>query len=178
VLDTLEYTDWTDSIITIENFSWIVKPSYYNQYLLRGDRVFLSLLKANKFQKELYFTLGFMEDQRLSLKEYLSPLVVADKLSISDEKLQTFEDYKKHISEILKLSKYLNLNTPDELRIFDNSRLLILIKIQDYLTDNEKEKAKELMSLLDELANDKKYPYLEKSWKEYADYIREQLLIK
>lgn len=175
VLDTIEYTNWTDKIISIENFSWTVKPSYYDQYLLRGDRVFLSLLKENKFQRDLYFTTGFMEESRLSLKDFLSSYVVVDKLSISKKKITSFEEYKKLISKYLKLSKYLNLNSPDEFGMFDNFRFDLFSKVNDYLTNNDKKKAKELMELLDKSADENKYPYSDENGKKYADYFRQGL---
>jgi len=176
VLDTLEYTKWTDSIVSINNFSWVVKPSYYETYLLRGDRVFLSLLKENRFQRELYFTVGFMENQRLSLKEYLFPLVIVDKLSISDKTLLSFEDYKKSISQLLRLSKLLNLNSSDEHKMFDYYiRLNLLSKAYDYLNGNEKKNAKELVKLLDKLADDRNFPFYSETLKEYADYIRQNM---
>ena len=176
VLDTLEYTKWTDSIISINNFSWTVKPSCDEAYLLRGDRVFLSLLKENKFQRELYFTVGFMESERLSLKEYLSPLIIVDKLSTSDKTLLSFKDYKKNISQLLNLSKLLNLNSSDEHKMFDyDIRLNLLNKANGYLIDNEKKKARELVKLLDKFANDGKFPFYSKDLKEYMDYIKQNM---
>jgi len=175
MLDTLEYTEWTDSIVSINNFSWIVKPSYYDEYLLRGDRVFLSLLKENKFQREIYFTVGFQESNRLSLKEYLSQFVLVDRLSISDKTALPFKDYKKNISQLLNLSKLLNLNSSDEHKMFDYYiRLNLLNRINAYLTDNEKKKTKELVKLLDNFANDKKIPFYSEDLKEYVDYIRQR----
>lgn len=175
VLDTIEYTAWTDTVITINNFSWTVKPSYYDQYLLRGDRVFLSLLKENKFQRELYFTVGFMETSRLSLKDYLNSLVVVDKLSVVDKSDLSDEDFIKTISKALQLSTIINLNSPDELRLLDNFRYDIFEKVNDYLTIGDKKKAKEFMELLDKFADDKKYPYQDENGKKYADYLRQRL---
>jgi hypothetical protein len=149
VLDTIEYTKWDDTTITINDFSWTVKPSYYDQYLLRGDRVFLSLLKENEFQRDLYFTKGFNETQRLSLKEYLKSLVFIDKLVVSENLEFDFKDYKKSISVALKLSKDLNLNSPDELRLLDNFRYSIFGRVNDYLTKSDKKKAKKLMRITD-----------------------------
>lgn len=176
VLDTLEYTEWQDSIVTINNFSWTVKPSYYNHYLLRGDRVFLSLLKENKFQRELHFTVGFMESQRLSLKEYLAPFILVDKLLVSNNTLLSFKDYKKNISQLLRLSKHLNLNSTDEHKLFDYEiRYNLLNKVRDYIFDNKNKKAKELMKLLDKFADVRKYPFYNEDGKEFLDYLRQNI---
>jgi len=175
VLDTIEYTKWTDTTITINKFSWTVKPSYYDQYLLRGDRVFLSLLKEIKFQRELYFTIGFMEASRLSLKDYLTSIVFVDKLSVFDKSKLSYEDYKKTISSALSLSSQLNLNSQDEIRLLDYFRYDLFSNVNDYLINNDKKKAKELMRLLDEFADEKKYPYQDENGKNYADYLRQKI---
>ncbi|EMY3559847.1 hypothetical protein AAIP53_002451 [Flavobacterium psychrophilum] len=175
VLDTIEYTKWTDTTITINKFSWAVKPSYYDQYLLRGDRVFLSLLKENKFQRELYFTIGFTEASRLSLKDYLTSIVFVDKLSVFDKSKLSYEDYKKTISSALNLSSQLNLNSQDEIRLLDYFRYDLFSNVNDYLNNNDKKKAKELMRLLDEFADEKKYPYQDENEKNYADYLRQKI---
>ena len=175
VLDTIEFTKWTDTTITINKFSWTVKPSYYDQYLLRGDRVFLSLLKENKFQRELYFTIGFMEASRLSLKDYLTSIVFVDKLSVFDKSKLSYEDYKKTISSALNLSSQLNLNSQDEIRLLDYFRYDLFSNVNYYLNNNDKKKAKELMRLLDEFADEKKYPYQDENGKNYADYLRQKI---
>ncbi|MFZ4057485.1 MAG: tetratricopeptide repeat protein [Ferruginibacter sp.] len=173
-LDTIQYMKWADSTITINDFSWTVQPSYY-QYLLRGDRVFLSLLQHNKFQREMYFTIGFMEESRLSLKNYLTPLVIVDKLTVSDKKLQSYEDYKTSMQKALQLSKFLNLNSKDQISMFDNFRYNLLWKAEDYLEINEKNKAKELITLLDKIVNEKNIPIQDKKGKLYAEKIRRRL---
>jgi hypothetical protein len=175
MLDTIDYTNWADTTVTISNFSWTVKPSYYDQYLLRGDRIFLSLLKENKFQRDLYFTIGFIEENRLSLKDYLTPIVFADKLSVFDKSKLSYEDYKKTISSALKLSTQLNLNSQGEIRLLDSFRYDLLNNVNDYLNNNDKKKAKELMRLLDEFADEKKYPYQDEDIKNYANYLRQKI---
>lgn len=175
VLDTIEYTLWAESPITINNFTWIVKPSYYDKYLLRGDRVFLSILKQNKFQRDIYFTTAFIEDSRLSLKNYLTPFIVVDKLTPNEKSPQSFNDYKKSITDILLLSKHLNLNSPDEHRFYDFFRYNLLEQVSQLLSINDKEKAKKLIDVLDENVNENKILYQDKQQKKYADYIRRQL---
>jgi hypothetical protein len=175
VLDTIEYTLWTDSLITINNFSWTIKPSYGDQYLLRGDRVFLSLLKENKFQKDVFFTITFNEENRLGLKNYLLSQVFVDKLSISRENDISYDDYTKTITKALKLSEKLNLNSQDECTILDNFRYAIFNIVNVYLDLGEKGKAKNLMNLCDKFANEKKYPYQDEYGKKYSEYLRQNL---
>lgn len=175
VLDTIEYTNWSDTTITINKFSWTVKPSYYDQYLLRGDRVFLSLLKGNKFQRELYFTIGFIEENRLSLKDYLTSVVFVDKLLVFDKFKLSYKDYKKTISRALNLSRQLSLNSQDEIRVLDCFRYDLFKNVNSYLNNNDKKKAKELMKLLDKFVDEKKYPYYDEKGKNDADYLRQKL---
>lgn len=174
ILDTLEYMKWSDSIITINNFSWTLKPSH-DQYILRGDRIFLSILRQNKFQRDIYFTTGFNENYRLSLKDYLTSLIVIDKLNIYDKEKVNYEDYYQSINDLLKLSKFINPNSPDELRILDNIRYNIFTNVNELLYVNERTQAKELIDLLDKYANEKKYPYLNESGLKYLEYLRQRL---
>ncbi|MBS1635876.1 MAG: hypothetical protein JST26_08115 [Bacteroidetes bacterium] len=173
VLDTMEYTRWNDSAITIGKFTWTVKPTYYDQYLLRGDRVFLSLLKQNKFQRDVYFTIAFQEDCRLSLKEHLSHLTIADKLETGKIREQTFEQYKKSNEALLRLSDVININSPDELVFFDSFRYNLLDGAYNYLTNNEKKKGKELIGILDKYGAEQRIPYQSKEGRVYVRTIRQ-----
>lgn len=174
-LETIEYIKWVDSIVKIKDFSWTVKPTFYDQYLLRGDRIFLSLLKENKFQRDLFFTIGFIESQRLSLKNYLTSFFIVDKLSVFKKSPLPYKKYKKVISKNLKLSKLINKNSSDQLGLLDNLRYNLLTKIDELLNNNDKNNAKELLDLLSIYADDKKFPYQNKSIKKYIDYLREKI---
>jgi len=125
--DTIEYMEWKDSTITIDNFSWTVKPSYYDQYLLRGDLLFLSLLSKNKFHRELNFTRGFADENKLSLNNFITTSVFTDKLSVFDKTNKTFEEYKKQMTSALSLTSLLNKNSQDDLKFLDNFRYDIFI---------------------------------------------------
>ena len=172
-LETIEYTKWNDTIITISNFSWTVKPSYYD-YLLRGDRVFLILLKGNKFKRDVFFTNGFNEKDRLSLKGYLKSLVFIDKLVISEESELSFKEYKKTISEALMLFKLLNQYSSDELGIFSNYRWDIFRRLSYYLSVGDIEKGKKLLRILDKYTPENKYPYQNEQEKKNLDFLREK----
>ena len=173
-LDSTDYIVWTESTVTINDFSWTLKPTYYGSYLLRGDLLLLSMLKENKFQREVFFTAGFDERNMLGLKEYLTPLVIVSKLSPTGE-TPSFTDYKRMMTDCLKLSKRLNMNSIDEHRIFDFFRYTLLNNVSDYLKNNEKQQAKELMALLDRYANESEYTFMSDNLKRFADEIRKEI---
>jgi hypothetical protein len=175
VLDSIEYIEWADSTITIDNFSWTVRPSMDGKYLLRGDRILLSILKQNKFVRDIFFTIAFMEDSRLSLKDYLTHLTIVDKFTTTKRKHQTFEQYKKAVKEPLMLSSMININSPDELGFYDCFRYDLLGKVNEYLKNSEKKRANELMNLLDKYGNERRIPYTEPSGKNYVDYLRRRI---
>ena len=165
---------WSDSIITINHFSWKVKTSHRDHYILRGDKIFLSLLKQNNFERDIYFTLGFVESSRLGLGDYLSTQIVIDKLTPQEKLKSDFSDYYNSIIILLMLSKYVKVNSHDELESFDYIRYNVFDKMNICLNWNEKTNARKLLKLLDKYANEKKYPYKPDA-KKYLDNIREYL---
>jgi len=174
-LDTIEYCKWHDSTITINNFSWTLKPSYYDQYILRGDRVMLSMLRANKFKRDVYFTTAFVEDYRLSLKDYLLPQILVDKLNVTNQAEQEWSQYITDITKILLHVKTANSNSHEEMNIIDMVRYDIFVHITKALEKSEKQQAKDLLALMDKNADETTYPWQSDNGKKYSDYIRGQL---
>lgn len=163
---------WSDSTITINNFSWKVRPSLSDHYILRGDKIFLSLLKQNNFERDIYFTRGFAESSRLGLGDYLSSQIVVDKLTPKEKPENNFSDYYKSIRKLLMLSKYVNMNSNDELESFDYIRYNVFGKLNLCLKANDMNNASKLLKLLDKYANEEKYPYKADA-KTYLDNVRE-----
>lgn len=173
-LETIDYIEWSDKLVTINNFSWILKGSYEG-YLLRGDRVFLSFLKQNKFERTIYFTLGFDRSSELNLRDYLKSKIVVNQLINSTSENEEFDSYRKSISKILKLSKFINLNNPDELAQLEYYRYNILNKIGMLLNDNNKKSARQLLNILDKYASEDSYPFLYKEDSESLKKYRREL---
>ena len=171
-LDSIEHGLWMDSLITINNFTWTVGPSFENKYLLRGDKLFLSLLNENQFKREIYFTIGFNENNRLSLTNYISSLIVVEKLTIESTNNNSEEDNLKTVRNILEISSLINKNSNDELEILDMIRYYIFYKIESYITLDDTTSAKKMIDLIDKFANEMEFPFLTENMKNYANYLR------
>ena len=101
-LDSIDYIKWDTKEIEIADnnnetiFKWVVKPTYYDYYLLRGNRIMLEFLKANKFKQSVYFTIGFYTPDYLNLDEYLHPKGLVDKLETS-KFIKPYDDFYKNL---------------------------------------------------------------------------------
>ncbi len=173
-VDTIQYCEWKDSLITIENFSWTVKPSYYDLYLGRSDILFMSILRDNKFKRSIYFTTAFNESMRLSLKDYLISLTMLDKLNINKEPELSTPKFKTEILKFLPSIKQVNKFSPDEMSFIDDIRYAVFYKIYNVMND-DKTSAKDLLMMLDMYTDEKTYPIQVKSVKEFSDYIHKSL---
>lgn len=175
VIDTIQYCNWLDTVISINNFSWTLKPSYYDFYILRGDRIFLSLLKDNNFKRNVFFTTAFGEDQQLSLTNYLIPMIVVDKINSTNKEVQNFYDFKTKTNEILELTKYANKYSSDDLFFVGVIKYNILIKVDELVYSDQKDKAKIILDILDKNITDKKFPDMDKNLNNYENNLKNEL---
>jgi hypothetical protein len=179
-LDSIQYIQWSDSVITIKlstqnDFSWTLKPSYYEKYLLRGDRLFLNLLKTNKFSREVFFTDGFIEDFRLSLKDNLNSLILIDRINHNRQQNLTFEEYNSRLSSVLDCLNHLNTNSQQELNFVDNIRFDIFTWIYNSLKNGDKKQADKLIEIIDMKINPNDFPFQSDQTLKFYEYLKEQI---
>jgi len=179
-LDSIQYIQWSDSVITINSsehidFSWTLKPSYYEKYLLRGDRLFLNLLTNNRFSREVFFTKGFIEDYRLSLKDNLNSLILIDRINYNHKQNLTFKEYKSKLLPVLECLKDLNTNSQQELNFVDNIRFDLFTRVYDCIKNGDKKQAKKLIKIIDKKANTKIFPFQSDQSLKYYEYLKEQI---
>lgn len=174
-IDQLSYVDWKDSTMSINGFEWTLSPSYHDQYLLPADLLLLDILKTNNFERDVNFTSGFDPKGQLSLGQYLSSRFLVDELNPYAITQLSKDEFYKTAEYLLKLTKYINPNSQDELRILNVVRTKVMLRIY-YLKETEDSSgAKELLGLLDKYANENKYPYDQKVLSEYLMDLREGL---
>jgi hypothetical protein len=181
VIDTMEYvmlkedsTVWARNKYAYKDFSWTIKKTETKDYLLRGDRVLLSILKANEFESDVYFTTGFDEENRLNLKEYLLPMILLDQVNVGGKKTYDFTTYKQELTKVLELTQNINFNSTDEIDFVNNIRYDLLIHLEEQHEWKHKQEVKQLLKLLDTYIPEKKIPYKSKETKNYVNYMRKQ----
>lgn len=151
-MDDIEFVEWTDSLVTIDHFSWIVKPVYNDLYLWRDNILGLSMLKENEFKRDVYFTIGFPSIYKLNLDKYLEPLGLIDKMNTDSVPSLSFSDYKQDMTEILELSKYVDSNKSSDLFFLQLIRSNMLEKIDSLIDANKQDEVNELILLMDRYA--------------------------
>lgn len=177
--DSLGYRAWADSAIFIptnipgERFAWVIKPSYQQGYLLRGDRLFLSLLQRNKFKRNVYFTKGFSTEDQLSLNTNLRAYPMVDKLNPNGSKQLSLKEYlaelKKHVATFTNVNK----NAPNELLPIDLIRYDLIDLFGKDTLSTDSAKAKQLLKVLKTYLPEDKYPYTTESLRELLGSPRE-----
>ncbi|MCE7990530.1 MAG: tetratricopeptide repeat protein [Roseivirga sp.] len=171
-LDTLQYLAWSDSTITIQDFSWLVKPTYYDQYLLRGDLLLLSLIRENLFNSDIYFSQGTSDESLISLAGLLSEGLFIQKLEPSAATSLSLDEFKKAATNALMLFEHLNMNSDDQVLIFDSLRILIFLKAYLYAETDEISNAREVMKLLEEKAYLDELPFLDTGLNSYFQTLK------
>lgn len=165
-LKTIDYIEWNDKLITIDDFSWILKPSY-DEYIFRGDRILLSFLKQNKFKRDIYFTTGFKPNTRLSLDAYISEGLLVDKLLVSKEKDTIINVNYELIKRMLKMTEIVNVYNDSDIKDVCYFRIMALYEISGFFEKNENKKAINLVKLIDKYIDEAIFPF---RYKEYLKF--------
>jgi hypothetical protein len=166
-IDTSGYLLWSDTDISIKNskdsqqvFNWTLKPTYFGNYILKGDIMLLNILDQNLFERPIYFPA--FSDSTYNL--FLDSLLVGDGLvsRLTIKKLDPSIDftgnlklYKLNIttaSEILKSKNTIELLNGYRWTYYNNAYYLY--------TRGNKRKAKILLEEMDKKFHPETLPYL------------------
>ncbi|HSZ71112.1 MAG TPA: hypothetical protein VK750_00450 [Cytophagaceae bacterium] len=180
-IDTLGYKPWKDSTVSVRNkyaykaFEWRVKPTIFEKYLQRSDQIFLSILAANEFEQDIFFTMGCDEKETLNLNDHLLSMIMLDKININNQPAYTFDRYKNDLDIVLKLiPSYINMNSADQVALVHAMRNDLLMRLQEYHQTGNTSAVKRLFKLLDNYIPEKSFPYSSKETKNYIDHLRKK----
>lgn len=180
-IEKIDYTEFESRFMTIssagdqpEKFSWELKPTYLDKYILKGDRILLNILKENLFSRDIYFSLHSDSTWNLYLKPYFFNEGLADKLLKKGEDIHAAAD---SISVNLPQYSIADLDNDDILRSTDAIILLngfrwmyydIIVRL---LNNKQKRKARFLKDdMLQKFPTDK-LPYVSDGQKKYFEKL-------
>jgi hypothetical protein len=176
-LDTLNYKHWADSTINIPVdqtttvFSWILKPTFKEHFIQRGDRLFLSLLQENKFKRDVYFTKSITSDEQLGLNDNLLLYPVVNKINATNEKPESDDQYIAEVQKLVSTFTEVNPNSLNELMPINVIRTEIFEKIDNTTDKNANGIGFRLVKLLDDYLPENDFPTYSDSIKKYLKYL-------
>lgn len=120
-LKGISYIEWEAQNQNIGKFTWKVPPSLYDQYLLRGDRLLLSLIKKNNFEREVCFGAFFPNASWLGLESFCDQHLFINVLNPSKKVKLNLNTCKEDFIFLLSTPTWntINLNSANEPQLYD-----------------------------------------------------------
>lgn len=145
-VDSIQRLAWSDSLITIGNFTWTVQPTLAGSYLDRKDVLFLSLLNKNGMIDQANFIGGYPDDDKLFLTELCLPYLDHDRVTVNPIETN-WDTILKDYKNFLYLSEYVNQNSKMEVLNFESIqiRTMYFVYLEHY--NGDENNARKLMSM-------------------------------
>ncbi len=173
-LDTINYLEWHDSTIAIDQFSWDLTQGSFNGFLSRGDQILLSLIKENLFKRDIYLSPFMYSENKLNLHAALVPHPLAERILINHSEFTFHQEFATAIEAILRASHLINQNSQDQMSLLDHFRYAMMIRIMSIPDPGSDNDARHLFYMLEDYCPDYKFPFTQSNGKEYYDYMKSQ----
>ena len=184
VIDTIEYKQWQSQQVTVANpidttqkFSWELRPTYMDNYILKGDRILLNIFEQNFYSRPIYFN----NNSDSSYNLFLSPFLVDE--GLVNRVTPNIFDYR---TDIVKISKNLytyNIDkvqkediakSRDAAKVLNGFRWAYFNNVYHLVTQSNYDKAKELIKLMGDKFNTDKLPFTSVEVEKYfADFFQQ-----
>jgi hypothetical protein len=168
-IDTIEYKQWKsqqvtviNSIDTTQNFSWELRPSYMDNYILKGDRILFDIFQQNFYSRPIYFN----NNSDSSYNLFLSPYLVDEGL-VNRVTTKVF-DYSTDIVTVSKNLYNYNIDkvkkediakSRDAAIVLNGFRWAYFNNVYHLVTQANYDKAKELIKLMGDKFKTDKLPF-------------------
>lgn len=184
VIDTIEYKQWQsqqvtviNSIDTTQKFSWELRPTYMDNYILKGDRILIDIFQQNFFSRPIYFN----NNSDSSYNLFLSPYLVDEGL-VNRVTTKIFN----YTNDIVKVSKNLYNYNIDKVKkediaksrdasiVLNGFRWAYFNNVYHLVTQANYDKAKELIKLMVDKFDKDKLPFTSEEVEKYfADFFQQ-----
>ena len=184
IIDTIEYKQWqpqqitvTNSIDTTQNFSWELRPTYMDNYILKGDRILIDIFQQNIFSRPIYFNNNSDSSYNLFLTPYLVDeglvnRVIPKEIDWNSNLLTTTKNiYQYNIDNVKKEDI---IKSRDAVMLLNGFRWCFLSNVYNLVTQGDYDKAKELIKLMGEKFKIDKLPFTSIEVEKYfADFLQQ-----
>jgi hypothetical protein len=169
VIDTIGYKQWQPQKVTAinftdttKNFSWELRPTYMDNYILKGDRILLDIFQQNFFSRPIYFSNNSDSTYNLFLSPYLvdEGLVnrVIPKVIDWDSNVLTIHNNINHYN-IDKLQKDDIIKSRDAVILLNGFRWCYYNNIYNLVAQSKYDKAEELIKQMNKRFKKDKLPF-------------------
>lgn len=184
VIDTIEYKQWQSQQVTVANlidttqkFSWELRPTYLDNYILKGDRILLDIFQQNFYTRPIYFN----NNSDSSYNLFLSPYLVDEGLvnRVTTKVLDYATDIVKvsknlYTYNIDKVQKEDMAKSRDAAIVLNGFRWAYFNNVYHLVTQAKYDKAKELIKLMSNKFKTDKLPFTSVEVEKYfADFFQQ-----
>lgn len=185
VIDTIEYQQWKPQQVSVINindttqkFNWELRPTYLDNYILKGDRILLDIFQQNFFTRPIYFGNHSDSSYNLFLTRYLRSEGLVDRVTSTVFDLnkdsiiisKKFYDYN-----IDKITRSDIIKSKDAIFILNGFRWAFFNNVYNLVAQNNYEKAKELIILMKEKFPTDKLPFASEEIEQYFSYFFQKI---
>jgi len=182
-IDTIEYIEWKTQNVSVVNpndksqsFTWELRPSYADQYILKGDRILLDIIQQNFYQRPIYFGSNSDSSYNLFLTSYLANEGIVDRLTTKiSVPQQDWSAFSKNAAQynIERIKAEDIQKSPDAILTLNGFRWTYFFAIHHLIETGDNKKAKELINLMYKKFEKEKLPFTsDKVEKYFKDVFR------
>lgn len=170
---------WSDTIIKVpiknsnQVYSWNFQShGSYPYYIYAGDVAIQSIVIQNRFQRDIYLTVGMPRSVHYNLFYNFEDQVLINKFNPMGKSFSSTDLFNNLAKKVLNIAPSYNDNSPEEGQEIDNIRLSIMSRIySDWSSTDNKENAKYLINLLLKDLPEQRYP-IKKETKIMLDQLK------
>lgn len=181
-IDTTEYLHWEPKAVSIvskgnntQTFSWLLKPTYFEEYILRNDWMLMDILQHNGAARTFYFTAPSDSSYNLFLTDHLLNHGVVEELITEDGKIADFATFPSNVFkefslEDIPLSDL--TKSPDALNLINYIRIAYLSNSLYLAGQNKFKESKELLQKMEQKLPVDKLPHADEAYEKYYKDVK------
>jgi tetratricopeptide (TPR) repeat protein len=187
-IDSLRPIYWEDGKVTIPvkhdplnkegKIEWRVKPTVENKAIRVQDIMLMDIIRANDWNRPIYFTTTVSEGNRIGLDNFLAPEGLVGRLCSHECKVSPEKIYS-NLAEVYTYDgvndKHIN-DVEEVASMYQNYRHAFIHLVWQYEDAGEKKRAVETLNLMDEKLPETLLPYSNEDMEKEAERLRSKYL--